>query len=71
MEGASPFHLVASYTWVNRSGKLQGKGSIDETWDNLRRYRQSFVISGKQLLEVDNGSQAWRTGEWRFLNLST
>jgi hypothetical protein len=63
-EGAAPFHLMASFEWFDVTGKIQGKGSLDELWDSPKRYRQSLIFPGEKLVEVDNGTQGWRTGKW-------
>lgn len=63
-EGAPPFHLVASFERLDVTGKSLGKGSLDELWENPKRYRKVLTISGRRLVEADNGTQAWRTGEW-------
>jgi hypothetical protein len=84
MDGATPFHLIASYDQFDFGGRPAGKGSIDELWENTKRYRQVLTVpqieetkSGtvahfqqmltlppRKLTEVDNGTQAWRTGQW-------
>jgi TonB family protein len=66
-EGAAPFHLVASFEWFDVTGKIQGKGSLDELWESPKRYRKFLTFSGEQLVEIDNGTQAWRTGKWGIL----
>jgi TonB family protein len=63
-DGAQSFHLAASFEWVDQTGKPLGKGSRDELWESPRRYRQEITIPGKRLLEVDDSTRAWRTGEW-------
>jgi TonB family protein len=63
-EGAAPFHLVASFEWFDDTGKSLGKGTLDKLWETPKRYRESITLPDKKLLEVDNGTQLWRTGEW-------
>ncbi len=85
MEGGTPFHIVARYEQFTPDGKPDGTGSLEELWQNPRRYRQIFTLPDMEeiksatgtsqfrqrltapprtLVEVDSGTQAWRTGEW-------
>lgn len=70
MEGAEPFHLVASFEWFDVAGKPLGKGALDELWISPKQYRKSINLPDKKLLEVDNGTQLWRTGEWAIFQSS-
>lgn len=67
MDGGAPFHLVASFESFDHEGRSTGKGTIDELWEGPTRYRQSLTLPDGRLLEVDNGTQLWRTGTWTLL----
>jgi TonB family protein len=70
-EGATPFHLTASFEWFSPNGTSSGHGTLDELWRDAHHYRfdvelQSVdpqIPSGSRI-EVDNGIQPWRTGRW-------
>ena len=64
-DGSAPFLLKASFEWYSGK-KLLGKGTLEQLWKDSHHYRQLITLPDKTLLEVDNGSQAWRTGEWSF-----
>ena len=53
MDGGMPFHLVATYTEFDMSGKETSKGSLDELWENPRRYRQIYTVPGMEKYMVD------------------
>jgi hypothetical protein len=65
MEGAPPFHLVASFEYLLDGGTME-KGTLDELWKDSHHFRQSISLPNNDLVEVDNDLQAWRTGEWVF-----
>jgi TonB family protein len=67
MQGADPFHLVASFEWSDVAGKSLGKGRLDEVWKSPDGYRTTLELPGKHLVQIDNGGQGWRTGEWSML----
>jgi TonB family protein len=68
MNGADPFHLVASFEWFDVAGKPLGKGTLDELWKGPDEYRRALELPGKHLILIDNGGQGWRTGEWSMLH---
>lgn len=61
---ASPFHLKASFEMLSPEGSTVGRGSFDIVWKDARHYRTSIDLATGSLLEVDNGTQAWRIGKW-------
>jgi TonB family protein len=63
-DGAAPFHLMASFEWLSSDGRSLGKGKLDELWESPKQYRKSITLPDGNLVEVDNGIQAWRTGKW-------
>jgi TonB family protein len=64
MEGGTPFHLKASFQWLNPDGQTWGNGTLDELWQNPHHFRHAFTLEGRELVQVDNGTQIWRTGQW-------
>ena len=52
-EGGTPFHLVATYIEFDMSGNEISKGSLDELWENPRRYRQIYTVPGMEKYVVD------------------
>lgn len=71
MLDAEPFHLKATIEFYGSDGKVAAKDGLDELWQSPKRYRQEIRLqptkpgdSEATLLEVDNGTLAWRTGRW-------
>ncbi len=71
MPDAEPFHLKATVEIYGADGRVLAKDKLDELWQSPKRYRQEVLLqpskpgdSAATLLEVDNGTLAWRTGRW-------
>lgn len=63
-DSASPFNLTASFEWFTSDGRSTGQGTLETLWRDARHYRVSIKLPTGSLLEVDNGTQLWRTGTW-------
>ena len=78
MPDAEPFRLKATVEIYTGDGSVAAKDKLDELWQAPKRYRQEIYLqpmkrgdSANILLEVDNGTLAWRTGRWSLPGIFT
>jgi TonB family protein len=65
-EGAPAFHLAASFELFTPDGKSAGQGTLDKLWKDSHHYRLDIELPTGSLVEVDDGTNPWRTGVWSF-----
>jgi TonB family protein len=62
--GAPPFALKASFEVFEGGGNSPERGTVELLWKDFSHFRTVMTFSGKTLVENDDGTTHWRTGEW-------